>query len=117
MRKSFGPYVEVARLKPSPRPCSILEKIRIKSGDYQDYKALAPFHYIGRSAGYIRKIFRAVAQLDGRRELAGVIVYSHPYLDVSARSAAVQELKELRKILNRRDYAKLIDESFSRISR
>ncbi|HDD42718.1 MAG TPA: ATP-binding cassette domain-containing protein [Nitrososphaeria archaeon] len=117
VRKSFGPYVEVARLKPSPRPCSILERIRIESGGYQDYKILAPFHYIGRSAGYVRKIFRAVAQLDGRRELAGVIVYSHPYLDVSARSAAIQGLRDLRRILNRRAYAKLIDESFSRISR
>ncbi|RLG04324.1 MAG: hypothetical protein DRN61_03250 [Thaumarchaeota archaeon] len=117
VRKSFGPYVEVARLKPSPRPCSILERIRIESGGYQDYKILAPFHYIGRSAGYVRKIFRAVAQLDGRRELAGVIVYSHPYLDVSARSAAVQGLRDLRRILNKRAYAKLIDESFSRISR
>ena len=117
IRKWLGPYVEAERLKPSPRPCSILRHIGIEEGSYDDYKALAPFHYIGKSAGYIRKIYRAVAILDGRRELAGVIVYSHPYLDVSARNIAIPELRALRRALDGRSYARLIDAMFSRISR
>jgi len=117
IEKRFGPYVEAISLKPSPRPCSILRRIRIMEGSYGDYKILAPFHYIGRSAGYIRRIFKAVAELDDRVELAGVIVYSHPYLEVSARNIAVPELKHLRRRLSPREYAKFIDENFSRISR
>ncbi len=117
IRKSFGPYVEVSRLNPRPRPCSVLRNIRIENGSYENYKTLAPFHYIGRSTAYIRKIYRAVAEVEGRRELAGVIVYSHPYLEVSARNVAIPELKALRKMLEPTAYAKLVDESFSRISR
>ena len=117
IRKGFGPYVEVSRLNPRPSSCSILRKIRLEDGSYEDYKALAPFHYIGRSAAYVRNIYKAVAEIGGRKELAGVIVYSHPYLEVSARNIAIPELKALRKTLGPRAYAKLIDGSFSRISR
>ena len=117
IRKSFGSSVEVVSLKPHSKPCSILRKIRIEEGSYQDYKQLAVFHYIGKSPGYIRKIFRAIAELDERRELAGVIVYAHPYLDLSARNLAIPELKMLRKRLGAKKYAKFIDENFSRISR
>lgn len=117
IRKSFGPYVEVAKLNPKPRPCSILKNVEIEEGSYADYKALAPFHYIGKTVGYVRKIFKAVAAVDGRRELAGVIVYSHPYLDVSARSKIIPKLRELRRKLGKKRYAKWVDENFSRIAR
>ena len=115
--KGFGPEVKVSRRKPVEKPCSILKHIAIEEGSYEDYKKLAKFHYVGRSAGYVRRIFKAVARYGNRAELAGVIVYSHPYLDVSARSIAVPELRILRRRLDPKAYAKLIDRSFSRISR
>ncbi|RLF97514.1 MAG: hypothetical protein DRN47_06960, partial [Candidatus Wolframiiraptor sp.] len=94
--KGFGSYVEVKRFDPKPRPCSILKFVRIEEGGYEDYKQLSQFHYIGHRISYLRKVFKAVVELDGRRELAGVIVYVHPYLDLAARNIAIPTIKILR---------------------
>ena len=115
--KGFGSYVEVKRFDPKPRPCSILKFVRIEEGGYEDYKQLSQFHYIGHRIGYLRKVFKAVVELDGRRELAGVIVYVHPYLDLAARNIAIPTIKILRKKLGPRRYAEFIDRCFSRIAR
>lgn len=115
--KGFGAYVDVKKLKPEPRPCSILRHVRIEEGTYGDYKSLSQFHYIGRGVCYIRKIFRALVEADGRRELAGVIVYTHPYFDLAARNIAIPELKVIRRKIGRKKYAELIDKCFSRIAR
>jgi len=115
--KRFGPYAELRILDPKPRPCSILNHVEIEDGTYQDYKVLAAFHYIGGRVGYIRRIFRAIVELDGRRELAGVVVYTHPYSELSARNRALPILRELRRRLGRRGFVKLIDQSFSRVAR
>ncbi|HDJ67296.1 MAG TPA: ATP-binding cassette domain-containing protein, partial [Nitrososphaeria archaeon] len=72
--KRFGPYAELRILDPKPRPCSILKHLKIEDGTHQDYKMLAAFHYIGGRVGYVRRIFRAVVELDDLRELAGVVV-------------------------------------------
>ena len=78
---------------------------------------LAAFHYIGGRVGYVRRIFRAVVELDDLRELAGVVVYTHPYSELSARNHALPILRQLRRRLGRKRFVKLIDENFSRVAR
>jgi len=115
--KRFGPYAELRILDPKPRPCSILRHVKVEDGTYQDYKTLATFHYIGGRVGYLRRIFRAVVELDDLTELAGVVVYTHPYSELSARNHALPILRKLRRKLGRKRFVKLIDENFSRVAR
>ena len=58
-----------------------------------------------------------MVELDDRRELAGVVVYTHPYSELSARNRALPILRELRRSLGRRRFVELVDESFSRVAR
>ena len=73
--KHLGPYVRVERMKPEPRPCSLLEKMEIGEGSSEDWRLLSFLHYRSQSIGGASKIYKA--SVDGR--VVGVVVYSTPY--------------------------------------
>ncbi|MEM4383593.1 MAG: GNAT family N-acetyltransferase [Candidatus Caldarchaeum sp.] len=74
--KHFGPQVSIKRLKPEPRPCSLLNKVVVEEGSAEDWRLLSFLHYRSHRIGGVVRIFRAV--LEGR--VVGVVVYSNPYL-------------------------------------
>ncbi|MEM1965353.1 MAG: GNAT family N-acetyltransferase [Candidatus Caldarchaeum sp.] len=74
--KHFGPRLEVNRLDPKPKPCSLLNKVLVEEGSTEDWRLLSFLHYRSHRLGGVVRIFRAV--LEGR--VVGVVVYSNPYL-------------------------------------
>ena len=110
-----GESVEVRHLNPEPRPCSLLKRVRIEPGSFEDYEKLEKFHYRGRIGVRLRKVFRAV--FDG--ETIGVIVYGPPYLDLSGRRKALPNLHiwRLRREGKNREYAREVNRLFIRIWR
>jgi ABC-type lipoprotein export system ATPase subunit/GNAT superfamily N-acetyltransferase len=77
--KHLGPHLEVKRLNPVPRPCSLLEKVVIEEESVEDWRLLSFLHYRSHRVAAAVKIFRAV--LNGR--VVGVVVYSKPYLQAA----------------------------------
>ncbi|MDP6380090.1 MAG: ATP-binding cassette domain-containing protein, partial [Phycisphaerae bacterium] len=113
--KHLGPRVEILstgdqarRNGQLERKCTLSSAIRIEPGDYDDWLALAPFHYRSHHPGAVDKIFRMVwsptpAELTAsgskpagemsqvtscQNVLVGVIVYGFPQLSLSARNLA-----------------------------
>ncbi len=81
--KHIGPVVDVRRLNVDKNcGCSLLERMRVEEGGYDDWLALSFLHYRGHRTGGVRRIFRL--SLDGmagseRRLTAGVVVYATPF--------------------------------------
>ncbi len=115
IRKMHGESVEVRYLNPEPRPCSLLKRVRIEPGGFEDYEKLEKFHYRGRIGVRLRKVFRAVFD----DETIGVIVYGPPYLDLSGRRKALPDLHiwRLRREGKNREYAREVNRLFIRIWR
>ncbi|MEM2544290.1 MAG: ATP-binding cassette domain-containing protein [Nitrososphaerota archaeon] len=109
--KKLGPHVEIRRdLSPPPQECSILKHVVIEEGDMGDYKKLAQFHYRGVSPGYVKKIYKATIH----GTLAGVIVYSYPFLYVKYRKVV---LPDMAKAIRTSKDRSLVNQLFTRISR
>ena len=98
IHKSFGDKIEVDyypnRLNTE---CSLVREMRIEEGTYRDYMQLSMFHYRSKASPFPRKIFTLMRDT----ELCGVIVYSHPPMNVKGRKLVWRgSLKELRNELN-----------------
>jgi len=66
------------------RQCSVVKKIRIVAGGYEDYKRLAEYHYRdGKVGPYV-----AIFAMKMGTETAGVIVYTMPTAGLELRNAA-----------------------------
>jgi ABC-type ATPase with predicted acetyltransferase domain len=92
--KPFQKPPIVKRFQPKPKQCSIMEKIRIEEGTYQDFLKLEVYHYKGFRPAFPKKIFRAVYE----DEVVGVIVYTMSFLNNRGRVVTFgSDLKEKAK--------------------
>ncbi|BAJ50261.1 ABC transporter ATP-binding protein [Candidatus Caldarchaeum subterraneum] len=94
--KHLGPHLEVKRLNPVPRPCSLLEKVVVEEGSTEDWRLLSFLHYRSHHTPAAVKIFRAV--LNGR--VVGVVVYAKPYLHATGYSRFFRPDWYLRERMN-----------------
>lgn len=87
VRLSRTGAVAVSR-SPIRRRCfSLSRSLEVLPGRRMDYDALAPTHYRATpELGFVDKVFKLVVRRTG--EVLGVIVYSHPSLELSLRNQA-----------------------------
>lgn len=75
IHKKYGKEITIKYHKNKPaKQCSLTKQMQITEGTYKDYKKLSIFHYRTSRCPPPRKIFT----LKRKKELCGVIVYSHP---------------------------------------
>ncbi|MCS7117249.1 MAG: ATP-binding cassette domain-containing protein [Thaumarchaeota archaeon] len=113
VKKAFGHRADVTYDLQRPQRCSLMGRMTIAEGTWQDYKQLAEFHYRGGSPGFRRAVYSAKFG----NELAGVIVYVAPHRELAARNAALPIVKEMRSRLKGSDFLKWLNDHFVRISR
>ena len=92
------------------RECSIIKKLRIVSGGYEDYKQLACYHYRDNKLGPYIAIF---AMRMGTKTV-GVIVYTMPTAGAELRNVATGDFF---RGFDRRTNLSLINRNIRRISR
>lgn len=72
------------------RGFSLARSLEVVPGRRSDYDALAPAHYRATpELGFVDKVFKLVVRRTG--EVLGVIVYSHPALELSLRNQATDK--------------------------
>lgn len=92
--KPFQKPPLVSRFKAEPKPCSLLQEIKVEPGSFRDYFALEVYHYKGFRPAFPVKTFRAVYG----GNIVGVIVYSTSYLQMKARKTVFgSHLKDMAK--------------------
>jgi hypothetical protein len=70
------------------RSCSVIKKLRIVRGGFEDYKKLARFHYRDRRPGAYTAIFVIKPDRGISKEPVGVIVYTMPSAGAELRNVA-----------------------------
>ncbi len=68
--------------------CSVIKKLRIVRGDFEDYKKLSRFHYRDNRPGAYTAIFVIKPNRGISRDPAGVIVYTMPSAGAELRNVA-----------------------------
>ncbi|MGA1980475.1 MAG: hypothetical protein ABSG99_07960 [Sedimentisphaerales bacterium] len=74
------------------RNCSVIKKLQIVCGDFEDYKKLARFHYRDSRPGAYTAIFVIKPDKGISKEPVGVIVYTMPSVGAELRNIATGNL-------------------------